>query len=428
MRSLTSRFFYGWWVVFASASVILLSAGTFAYGFGTLVTPLTAEFGWSRAAISLGFSLRTEVGGVAAPVVGFLVDRVSPRLIMTTGVLVAGTGFILMSQVQSLWMFYAAIMFIAFGTSSTSSSAPNVAISRWFRRRRGRALGLMTLGGGISGVMALLLAWLIDSYGWRDALIITGVLQLVVGVPLALSIRNRPQDLGLEPDGVPPESIATPEGARLQHLESQGMTSKEALRSSVFWRVSLAMALSSFATTAVIVHQVPYLEESAGMSEAAAAGSVTAMTILSILGRLGLGSAADFLQNRVVMCVALVCIGVSLALFATVSSPWQLAYVLPLFGIGHGGVVPVRSGLYAQYFGLKALGSIQGLALTIQTIGGFLGPVIAGILYDSTDSYRLAFVMLGIAPLIGAPLILSARPPRWPDREDATTAPVSSGA
>ncbi len=207
------------------------------------------------------------------------------------------------------------------------------------------------------------------------------------------------------------------ESARLNLLETQGMTSREALRSSVFWRVSIAMALSSFATTAVIVHQVPFLEESAGMSEAAAAGSVTAMTVLSILGRLGLGSAADFLPNRVVMAVAYLCVGISLALFATVTEPWQLLYVLPLFGIGHGGIVPVRSGLYAQYFGLKALGSVQGLALTIQTVGGFLGPVLAGLLYDSTDSYRLAFVMLAVAPLVSVPLILSSLPPKWKDRD-----------
>jgi MFS family permease len=102
-------------------------------------------------------------------------------------------------------------------------------------------------------------------------------------------------------------------------------------------------------------------------------------------------------------------------LFATVSQPWQLVYVLIVFGIGHGGVIPVRSSIYAEYFGLKALGSIQGLALTTQTVGGFLGPIFAGVFYDQSDSYRLAFLLLAVAPLIGAPLVLSARKPQWPD-------------
>ena len=416
-----SRFFYGWWVVFASAAVILLSAGTFAYGFGTLVNPLTAEFGWSRAAISLGFSLRTEVGGLAAPLVGFWVDRFGPRMIMLVGVLIAGAGFILLSRVESLIAFYAVIVFISLGTSSTSSSAPNVAISRWFRKRRGRALGLMTLGGGLSGIMALLMAWLIDNYGWRDALVAAGVLQLVLGVPLAFSIRNRPEEMGLHQDGIAPDDAAA--GAAARRLDSQGLTTKEALRTSAFWRIAIAMGLSSFATTAVIVHQVPFLTEAANMSDAGAAASVTAMTVLSVLGRLGLGTAADYWTNRTAMFVALTCVSLSMFLFATVSAPWQLAYVLIVFGIGHGGVIPVRSSIYAEYFGLKALGSIQGLALTTQTVGGFLGPILAGVLYDQSDSYRLAFLLLAIAPLIGAPLVLTAKRPKW--REEETQAPAA---
>jgi MFS family permease len=163
------------------------------------------------------------------------------------------------------------------------------------------------------------------------------------------------------------------------------------------------------------------------MSDAAAAASVTAMTGLSVLGRLGLGNASDACSNRNTMTVAFICVGIAMLLFSTVNAAWQLVYVLTIFGIGHGGVIPVRSSLYAEYFGLRALGSIQGLGLTTQTIGGFLGPVLAGILYDQTDSYRLAFLLLGIAPLLAVPLVMSTKRPRWKDADETPVGAVVAG-
>lgn len=422
------HFFYGWWVAFACAAVILLTAGTFFYGFGILINPLEDEFGWSRAAISVAFSLRTEVGGIAAPLVGVLVDRLGPRILMIGGIFIVAAGFLSLSQVSSLWTFYAAVVLIAIGMSAANGGVPNVVVTHWFRRRRGRALGLMALGGGLSGIAAVFFAWLVDSYGWRDALVVTAILQFGLALPFVLSIRNRPQELGLQPDGEAAPDLDTVEGAARHARDMQGMTAREALRSSVFWRVSLAFGLSNFATTGLIVHQVPFLTETAHMSDTAAAASVTALTVLSILGRVGLGAMTDFVAKKVVMAVCLVAIGVSLALFTQVTSVWHLSLVLPLFAIGHGGLVPVRSQLQADYFGLRAFGSIQGFQLTVSTFGAFLGPVLAGYMYDVLENYELAFVFLAVAPLAGVPLIMSTRQPRWKDRGDepATTAPVTA--
>ena len=408
--SAAPRFFYGWWIVFASAAIVFMSAGTFFYGFGLLVGPLTQEFGWSRAAVSAAFSLRTEVGGVAAPFVGFIVDRVGPRVLVLLGVWIVGAGFVLLSLTQSLWTFYGAVIIIAIGGSATGGPVSTVTIAHWFERRRSRAFGLLTFGGGLSGVTAIVLAWLISEFGWREALVVIGVTQLVICTPLALSIRNRPADMGLSVDGTPP-TLSEAGEERLEHPPaSLGLTSREAIKSSVFWRVALVFALSNFATTAIIVHQVPFLTESVGASEAFAAATVTAMTFMSLVGRLAFGSIADFLPKRFVVAAALLAISASLALFATVHETWQLIYVLPLFALGFGGIIPVRSSLQAEYFGLRAFGAIQGMSLTVATIGAFAGPVLAGWLYDLTDSYRLAFVLLAIGPLLAVPLILSAQP------------------
>jgi len=306
--------------------------------------------------------------------------------------------------------------------STTTGGVPNVVITHWFRRKRGRALGIMGLGGGLSGFTAIGFAWMIGEYGWRDTVLMVAVMQFVLALPFALSIRNRPQDMGLVPDGeVEPDEAAT-EGKPRRPLDSEGMTSREALHSWTFWRLALGLGLTNFATTALVVHQVPFLTESAGMSDAAAAASVTAMTILSIIGRIGMGAAADFFPKRLVMATSMLLVSAAAALFVTVSEPWHLVYALPLFGIGHGGMVPVRTPLQADLFGLKAFGAIQGLMLTVSTFGAFIGPIIAGVLYDQTGSYQAAFVLLAVMPLLGVPLVLSARQPRWRDEESAGVA------
>jgi sugar phosphate permease len=400
--------YYGWWIVFAAASIVFLSAGTFFYGFGLLVGPLTAEFGWSRAAISIGFSLRTEVGGVAAPVVGVLVDRVGVRRLTALGIVIVGLGFVLLSRVDSLTGFYVSIFIIAVGMSATGGANAATIIAKWFRRYRGRALGLMTFGGGMGGLAAIVFAYLIDEFGWRDALIAVGLAQVFICLPLALSIRDRPEDVGLTLDDETPASRDAETGARRPApAPAREYTGGEALRSGLFWKVALTFGLSNFATTAIIVHQVPFLIEQVHTSEAFAATSMTVMTAISLAGRLAFGTAADRYSKPMLTAAALVCTAAGLALFATVHETWQLIYVLPFFGIGFGAAVPLRAAMQAEYFGLKAFGAIQGMLFTASTIGAFFGPLIAGFLYDETADYRPAFLLLASGPLLALPLILS---------------------
>ncbi len=406
-----SGIYYGWWIVFAAASIVFLSAGTFFYGFGLLVGPLTAEFGWSRAAVSVGFSLRTEVGGVAAPLVGVLVDRVGVRRLTAVGIVIVAIGFVLLSRIESLAGFYVAIFVIAVGMSATGGANAATIIAKWFRRYRGRALGLMTFGGGMGGLAAIVFAQLIDEFGWRDALVAVGVLQLVVCVPLALSMRDRPEDLGLRVDGDEEDMTLAGAGGSQAPVPAAGreLTGAEALRSTLFWKVALTFALSNFATTAIIVHQIPFLIEQVHTSESFAALSMTIMTAISLAGRLAFGTAADRYSKALLTAAGLVCTAAGLALFSTVHESWQLIYVLPFFGIGFGAAVPLRAAMQAEYFGLKAYGMIQGMLFTASTMGAFVGPLIAGFLYDKTADYRPAFLFLAIGPLIALPLILSTR-------------------
>jgi sugar phosphate permease len=405
-------FFYGWWIVFASAAIVFLCGGTFFYGFGALFNPIVGEFGWNRASVSFAFSLRSEVGGIAAPVVGFMVDRVGSRVLMSVGVVIVALGFVLLSRIESLWTFYGAVIVIAIGMSACAGPVGMVAIAHWFKRRRGRALALMTVGAGTSGVMVLVLALLIDQFGWRSALLIMAALQLAICLPLALSVRSRPEDMGLRPDGdawdTPEDAASPPAPAPLE-----GFTVAEAVRSPSFWKLSIAIMLTNLGTLAIVVHQIPFLTSQVDVSENLAAATVTAMTLLSLLGRLGLGQLADYMDKRKVLAIALGITALSLVLFATVREPWQLLYALPVFALGFGGVIPVRPAFQAEYFGMRAFGAIQGLVFTIATLGALFGPVFAGWMYDQTDSYRLAFVILSLGSFAAVPLVLSIRRPTW---------------
>ena len=405
-------FFFGWWVVFVAAAVIFLTGGTFFYGFSVLFGPIVDEFGWSRASVSLGFSLRTEVGGLAAPLVGFLVDRVGSRRLMVFGVAIVAIGFVMLSRVEALWAFYGSVVVIAIGMSAAAGPVGIVAVAHWFRRRRGRALAFMAMGAGSSGIMVLVLSWLVATFDWRNALLIIAALQVAICLPLAFSMRDRPSDMGLHPDGDGDEEpSAGTEPIEREALEGMGV--RQALRNADFWRLAFAVGLANLGAMAIIVHQIPFLTGSVGLSDGAAAAAASGMILISIPGRFGFGFLADQMDKRFVMAAASALLALSVLLFATIHEPWQVFLVLPLFGIGWGGVIPVRPALQAEVFGLRAFGAIQGLVFTIATLGGLGGPVFAGWMFDQTESYRLAFALLAAGGLGAAPLILGLRPSRW---------------
>lgn len=419
--------FYGWWVVFASGGIIFLTGGTFFYGFGTLITPMTKEFGWSRAAIAGAFSLRTELGGVGAPVAGYLVDRMGPRRLVLVGVFLVGTGFVLLSRVQEAWHLYAVAAFIAIGMSATAGPVAMTAVAHWFQKKRGRALALMTVGGGSSGVMVVVLASLIAAFDWRTALLIMGLIQWAVCIPLALIVRNRPQDLGLLPDGEPalpaerqvaaderqaPAGDAEGPGYGVAARQDEGLTIGQALRTRSFWLLAVAMSLIGFGSVAIIAHQVAFLEESMGFSSLMASAVQMGVPIVSLAGRLGFGWLADYVDKRKVLATAYLFIAVGVLLTATVQSAWQVPLYLIIFAPGWGGPISVRPAFQADYFGLRAFGSIQGLMFFVASVGSFAGPIFAGAVYDVMDSYRLAFLIVGLAALVAVPLVLAAGKPQ----------------
>ena len=176
-----SGLYEGWIVVVAAGFLIFLISSSFVYGFGAIFTSVRAEFGWSAAATSVAFSVRSEVGGIASPVVGYAIDRWGPTRTLYYGIVLMVIGILGISVMTSLWQFYAAMFVIALGTTAAGGQVGQSAIATWFRRRRARAMSFMTVGAGLGGTMVVVFAYMVDELGWRTALRIIAVVVLVVG-------------------------------------------------------------------------------------------------------------------------------------------------------------------------------------------------------------------------------------------------------
>ena len=414
--------YYGWWIVFASMIVLAFGAGIYWLGFGVFFLPLANEFATNRTALSGVISITQLEGGLLGPVGGYLVDRFGPRRIMLFGVTIMGIGFIWMSLVQSLVMFYVVyLLFISVGMSLGVRVPALVAPTNWFVKKRGIALGIATSGVGLGGILVPLLAWLIISLGWRPTAAIAGILILVVGLPLAAVMRHRPEQYGLLPDGrtitpspepQQPESQGGEETPASDESDAEATYSiGEALRTPVFWLLCVVFGLRQLIIGAIGLHQVPFLI-GIGINPQMAATVLGMTAVTSILGRLGFGWLADRIPKRFVMAITIGLAAAGSLILAYVTVWWQLIFFVLIYGIGWGGGATTMSIIRAEYFGRKAFGTISGMMDFVQMFGLVLGPVFAGFVYDVTESYYLAFMVFAVSGAMGALIMVFLRPPQ----------------
>lgn len=406
------QFFYGWWIVATCAFLTCYGAGTFYYGFTTLVRPMVLELGWSMALISGAFSMQRLEAGIAAPLVGFLLDRLGPRKLMIAGAILMGAGFICLSRAETVLPFYAAFFLLSFGwsfNSGTALAAP--LIGKWFIRKRGRALGFYTAGVGLSGLLVPLLALLVAHYGWRLTLMILGPVTWLVSIPLAFVLKHKPEEHGLLPDGetsgYAPELPLAANRARVREVD---FPVRAAMLDPSFWLLTLALLAFQMNISALFVHLVPSLVVS-GIEPALAASVVTFITLVSILGRLGFGWLADLWSKKGLLIIIFFLQAIGIFAFIQVQQPVHLIPFLLVYAPSYGGVISVRSAIIGEYYGRKNFGTINGLIMGIATLGGIASPVIAGLTWDIRGSYYLAFMFFAIVNLVSALLLLLLKRP-----------------
>ena len=407
--------FYGWWVVAASCVIFLFVGGTTFYGFTAFFNPIVAEMGWTRAQTSLAFSLRSIEGGIIRPVFGFLIDRIGARKCVFGGILVIGISFILMSRTDSLYSFYASFLLMALGSSAALGLAQYAAVANWFKRRRSFALGVLSAGFGLSGVMAPILVFLIHSYGWRGTMVIAGIATMAIGMPLSLLIRHRPEQYGYLPDGdkpgdktsLIPASSETELGGGIVVRKEPSL--RQSLRTRTFWLLMLFNFFTSFFLSAMTVHEMPYLI-SVGISEKLAALTMLGITASSLIGRLGFAWLGDIYDKRHLLAMTCALQVAGMFIFANIHSPWMIIPFLLTYGPGYGATFPLLPAIQADYFGTKSFASLRGLYALGWTISGVTAPFLAGWMYDVQGSYRLAFTIFAILCVFAIPTILAIKP------------------
>jgi MFS family permease len=414
--------FYGWWVVLAAALGSLVGYGPIiSFTFGVFLKSLSQEFGWSRAQISLAFSLSILLVSGTLPLVRRLVDRFGARRVIVPSVFFFGLGVISFSFLSaSLWHFYAVYLLVGIAGVGTSPLPYASVISRWFDKRRGLALGLAMVGVGLGTlIMPSLAQLLIAAVGWRHAYIYLGLMAIVVAIPVVgLFLKEMPQLLGLGPD----RELLAHTGAAKPNTQEPGLSSREAWHTGTFWLMLSAFFFVSASVHGCLIHLVPLLTDR-GLSAQSAALAASLLGGSVLLGRVGTGYLLDrFLMSSVAVCFFC---GTAAGIFLLWSeAAGGVAFMAAiLLGLGLGAEGDLMAYGVSRYFGLRAFGEIYGYAFAAFGLGGVIGPVLMGAGFDVTGSYRLALGIFVAATLIAAGLMARLGPYRvWePTTEPAVT-------
>lgn len=393
----TGRIFYGWWVVAAAFLNLFFVVGIIFYGFPVFYASFVESLGFSRAQVTQGFLLGFLVIGLPFGLLaGAVIDRLGARWVIVTGTGVVGISLLLMAKMTRLWQYEALCALEVLGYVFAGPIANQVLVSKWFRARRGRAMGFAYLGLGSGGVVApLLVNYLIRRTGWRHALEIVALALMAVLLPVGIWItRSTPEKSGLLPDGESPASFA--------NLATEAITSSvaEAVGTTNFWLILLGSTLAVGAIGSVIQHFILFLKDQ-GYSATVASRFSTGLLAASLAGRILVGYAVDHVRKKNAMALFYFLMGASVLLLEITRQPattWTFAFV---FGFAMGADYMLVPLVTAECFGTAALGKLLALIIMGYSLGQWGLPWVVGRLFDASHSYALAWKITALAGMIG---------------------------
>ena len=398
-----------WWLVVLGCITHAVNTGFCYFGMSAFFPSFEREFGWSRTAISGAFSLARIESGLLGPIEGYFVDRVGPGRIMYIGIVICVLGFIALSFVDSLPMLYVAIVLgIVLGSSLGYHMPISLLIAKIFHERRSLAFGIFRMGPGLSGAIVPLVGAMIVWWGWRAAAVASGCMLLAAGLPIAYLINRIAQAEDRDRE----LALATTAGAgsvTRRSLDPQ-FTLREVLRLKTFWFLSIAMALRHMVTEGVSVHFVILLVDR-GWSTGAASTLLGISALIGAPARVGMGWLGDILDKRKLVMGLLLSLSVSVGVMGWAAGSVAFTAFMIVYSLAYGGLASLQEPIRADYFGTKAFATIQGVSRSITTAGTFVGPVLAGLFYDFTKSYSVAFTIFAAVSLLSALLMFLAKPP-----------------
>ena len=402
------KYYYGYNILAAGFIMQGICYGAM-FTYGVFFKEFQTEFGWSRAMISGASSLAFLIGGAFGIPAGRLNDKIGPKALSVVVSILFGLGYLLLSRLQTPWqlyLIYGLPVAVGFGAIDVITLST---VSRWFVRSRGMMSGVVKVGTGSGQVlMPLFAAALIAAYGWRSTYMILGVVIIVLLVAAAQVMRHNPREIGLLPDNDPHEPSTLGSGSR-----DPGMPLKEIFRTKQFWAINLAEFCSFFCLLTIVVHIVPHAMD-LGLAPGTAAGVISAIGGMSIVGRFVLGSAYDRIGGKRSLMICFIILFCSIIWLQVAGSAWMLFLFAVVYGFAHGGLFTVVSPTVAELFGTGSHGVLFGIVLFSGNIGGAISPILAGRIFDVMGSYRIIFLMLIVVAATGFVLVSLLRPLRKP--------------
>lgn len=410
--------FYGWISLAGGMAVYFAMCGNYVYSFGVFLPVFSEEFNWSRIALSGTLTASEVAWGMIGPLIGISISRFGARRNIFIGNMVAALGLLGMVYVDEIWhiyLFYGALAGI--GISFGSFLSITTMVNDWFIRRRSLAMSLVLAAGGVGGlIFPPFISWLITTLGWRVVWVFLAGIHVVLAVFIGgVLVRNKPEEMGQFPDGdtslVAGGTTTESASASRVYQTPVDWTVRAALGTRSLWLILACDLALWFPLGTIIIHQVAYLQDR-GFSSLLAASALGLMVGISIIGRLLFGILGTRFEGRylIAACLALMFVGV-IALMNAKTLP--LVYVCSvLCGIGYGGMLVNIPVILGAYFGRTHYARILGWTSPVLTVFGAGSPLIAGLIFDVTGSYMLAFQVGAVLLGVGFILALMARPPK----------------
>lgn len=412
--------FYGWWIVVAGCVATALSSGLFFTGFGFFFEPIRTHFGWSRTILSGAYAVSRLESSILGPFLGYLIQKFGPRLVMVIGFIIFGLGYVIISQSNSVIVFYLGFMVLATGADPPGFIGVMTSINNWFFKNRAKAIGFAMLGLGIGGVIfPPLLAFGLDNFTWQSVAFTTGIFVAIVGGVVSLFVRSSPEPYGYLPDGVQEDKNrnrpSTPNIPRTgtkntQLIGTENFTLVNALKTKTFWVISVGHAQALLVVSSTGIHQVPYLENSLGFSKTSAAFAVMLLTSINMIGQLGGGILADKFQKRKLAAFTVLGHTLAVIILALATSTLHIVGYAIIQGLSWGARTPVLTSMRGDYFGRTAFASIMGTSQSIAMVGMVIGPLIVGYCADHY-SYETGFYIISALTAPGFILLLTLDDP-----------------
>jgi MFS family permease len=404
------NFFYGWIVVACTFTVLCVAYGI-QFTFGVFMPAISAETGWDRASLSLPYSVYVFLYSALGVVTGRLTDRFGPRIVITIGGCLLGSGIVLMSQVHALWHLYVFLGLIAASGMSAAYVPCNATVVRWFTVKRGLAISITSSGASFGMfIFPPLTTAMIAAYGWRTSYLMLGVLAASVASLCATFVVRDPEKMGLHPDGLSPQeqSVQHPTPALIPTVDDWTLTA--AKRTTAFWMLTVIFTLTWLVVFMPMVHIVPFAVD-LGIPQFRAAMTISVIGFAGFAGRLAIGTISDYLGRvpTLGLCFFLQALG-----FSGFSMSTGLLTLYPaaaVFGFAYGGVTALFPAIIGDFFGRIAVGAIVGFIFAVAGSPAAFGPLIAGYIYNLTGSYSVAFNLSAILNLTALALLFFLKKP-----------------